>query len=79
MVLTRDLLFGGAILVIMLLMAAPAVMAVAAAPTSAVHPFWAAVLAVTSLLVILAPCQISFAKDRVKFVTKAIMKRNLFM
>ena len=75
LVLFRDLTFGGALSVNVSLMAAPAVKAVVAAPTSAVHQLWASVLAVSSLLVILVQCQISFAMDRVKFVTKAIIKR----
>ena len=73
LVLARDPFFGGVLSVIVVLMAAPAVIAVDAAPTSTVHSFWAAVLAVTSFFVILVQCQISFAKDSVKFMTKAIM------
>ena len=72
LVLARGPFFGGVLSVIVVLMAAPAVV-VDAAPSSAVHSFWAAVLAVTSFFVISVQRQISFAKDSVKFMTKAIM------
>ena len=73
LVLFRDLIFGGESTIVVLVMTAPADKAVVTAPTSVAHQLWAAVLAVTSFLVILVPCQISFAKDSVKFMTKAIM------
>ena len=83
LVLFRDLICGGGSTIIVLVMTAPADRAVMTPPTSVVHPFWATVLAATGSFVVLLthPCwfQVSSAAGSIMFMTKAIMKRIVFM